>query len=292
MSCAHAARAVVERDRRVRPARSPSLPNAWLARKGSAGPCRRARVTIAFPGREHRRQPADTGRDRGRQSLRSRRGHGPAPGDDARARAAYRKRFELPRQGIAGTRALTGVARGRSSARSSSPTSACRRGDRGAGRRALRGGHRLHQGRRDLRRSRPRAAGAARAGGDGAWCARTRTAPASTVMVAFNITDEIDAMLPPCRPGRARGRHLRDGEPELVRLLRDRGAAAAHRLALHGHRNGFGAFSRHPAARHLLPGLSDAVAACRAWTTCTCTACAASSRRADEEVIASAHATA
>jgi ribulose-bisphosphate carboxylase large chain len=43
------ARATVDRIEELESLTSPSLPNAWLERKGVKGPYRRARVSISFP---------------------------------------------------------------------------------------------------------------------------------------------------------------------------------------------------------------------------------------------------
>ncbi len=52
---------------------------------------------------------------------------------------------------------------------------------------------------------------------------------------------------PPCRPGRARGRHLRDGAASTGAAISGIETLRRHTpLALHGHRNGYGALSRHP----------------------------------------------
>src|ERR1700742_256414 len=43
------ARAIVTSVEELPSSPTPSLPNAWLTRRGTAGPYRRARVTISFP---------------------------------------------------------------------------------------------------------------------------------------------------------------------------------------------------------------------------------------------------
>jgi ribulose-bisphosphate carboxylase large chain len=85
------------------------LPSAWLARQGTPGPWRRARVTLSFPlaniGVNLPTLAAtvagnlyDLGEVTGMRLL------------SLRLPASYRARFELPRHGVAGTRALTQVA--------------------------------------------------------------------------------------------------------------------------------------------------------------------------------------
>ena len=90
----------------------PSLPNAWLARKGVEGPWRRARITLSFPvDNVGPNLPTlasivagnlfDLGEVTG---LRL---------ESMALPAAYRRLFPLPARGIAGTRRATGVMRGR-----------------------------------------------------------------------------------------------------------------------------------------------------------------------------------
>ena len=104
------ASAVVIKVEELETVATPSLPNAWLARKGVSGPWRRARVAISFPvdnvGANLATLAAivagnlyDLGEVTG---LRLERIALPAP---------YRARFAAPGQGIAGTRHLTGVSR-------------------------------------------------------------------------------------------------------------------------------------------------------------------------------------
>lgn len=87
----------------------PSLPSAWLMRSGIPGPFRRARVTLSFPlANIDANLPTlaatvagnlyDLGEVTGMRLL------------SLRLPASYRARFELPRHGVAGTRALTQVA--------------------------------------------------------------------------------------------------------------------------------------------------------------------------------------
>ena len=101
-------RAVVTQVEEFAPAATPSLPNAWLARKGVSGPYRRAQVSISFPVSNVGANLAtlasivagnlfDLGETTG---LRL---------DSIRLPESYRRRFALPAQGIAGTRRLTGV---------------------------------------------------------------------------------------------------------------------------------------------------------------------------------------
>ena len=70
------ARAIVTRIEELESAAEPSLPNAWLARKGVGRAVAAGTRHHFLPGRQCRRQSRDIGRRRRRQSLRSRRGHG------------------------------------------------------------------------------------------------------------------------------------------------------------------------------------------------------------------------
>ena len=101
-------RATVVAIEELEPLAAPSLPNAIFARKGTSGPWRRARVTIAFPAANiGRNLPTlaatlagnlyDLGETTG---VRLERVAWPAD---------FRARFERPVHGVAGTRKLTGV---------------------------------------------------------------------------------------------------------------------------------------------------------------------------------------
>ncbi|HYP84368.1 ribulose-bisphosphate carboxylase large subunit family protein [Variovorax sp.] len=239
------ARAVVESIDELAPAEAPSLPNAWLARKGRGGPYRRFEVRIAYPvdniGANLPTLAAtvagnlyDLGEVTG---LRLERLALPA---------AYRARFERPAAGIAGTRRLTGVASGAMVGTIIKPNVGL-----------------------SARETAVLVARLCEAGvdfiKDDEVCADPVHAPLAErvpavmavvrahqertgkhVMVAFNISDEGDAM---CR-------HAdlveREGGSCVMASLNWCGFSAIQRLrrhtplVLHGHRNGFGAMSRHP----------------------------------------------
>lgn len=238
-------RAAVTAVEELAPADAPSLPNAWLARKGVGGPWRRARVRIAFPidnvGANLATLAAivagnlyDLGEVTG---LRL---------DTITLPWSLRKRFTLPRQGIAGTRKLTGVARGPivgsiikpNVGLSAHETAAlvvmlCEAG--------------LDFIKDDEISADPvHAPLAARVPAVMAAVRRHRDRTGKPVMVAFNITDETDAMR----------RHAdlvaREGGTCVMASLNWCGFSAIETLrrstdlALHGHRNGYGALSRHP----------------------------------------------
>lgn len=225
---------------------APSLDSAWLRRKGVAGPYRRARVTIEFPVANVGANLAtfaaivggnlfDLGETTG---LRL---------EAIRIPAAYRRRFASPALGVAGTRAAVGVQARPLIGSIIKPNvgmSAQETADLVA---------RLCEAGLDFIK-------------DDEICANPDHAPLEArvravmdrvrrheqragrrVMVAFNITDETDAMR----------RHAdlvaREGGSAVMASLNWCGLSAietlrrATPLALHGHRNGYGALSRHPA---------------------------------------------
>ncbi|BEP66891.1 MULTISPECIES: ribulose-bisphosphate carboxylase large subunit family protein [unclassified Variovorax] len=239
------ARATVEAITELEPVASPSLPNALLERKGTRGPWRRAHVDISFPvaniGANLPTLAAtvsgnlyDLGEVTG---LRLESLHVPS---------AYRAQFEMPRVGIAGTRRATGVASGALVGTIIKPNV----GLSAAETAAL--VDRLCAAGVDFIK-------------DDEVCADPAHAPLSErvpavmavvrahqertgkhVMVAFNITDETDAMK----------RHAdlveREGGSCVMASLNWCGHSGIQTLrrhtglALHGHRNGYGALSRHP----------------------------------------------
>ncbi len=223
----------------------PSLPNAYLARRGTGGPYRRARITLSFPlGNIGVNLPNlaatvagnlfDLGEVTGMRLERL-----ALPG-------SYRQVYDLPRQGVAGTRRLTGVGAGPLVGSIIKPNVGLSAEETG-----------------DL-------VGQLCAAGldfikDDEICADPIHAPLAQrvpavmrrvrdhadrtgkqVMVAFNITDETDAMR----------RHAdlvaREGGTCVMASLNWCGFSAIQSLrrstdlVLHGHRNGFGALSRHP----------------------------------------------
>ena len=229
----------------LEPASAPSLPSAWLERKDTAGPYRRARVRIAFPvanmGANLPTLAAtvagnlyDLGEVTG---LRL---------EDVSVTQAFRDRFDRPAVGVAGTRARLGVP------------------DRPLFGTIIKPNVGLDAGQiADL------AALLCEAGvdfiKDDEVCADPDHAPLAErvpavmakvrahrdrtgrdVMVAFNITDETDAMR----------RHAdlveREGGSCVMASLNWCGLSGMQTLrrstplAIHGHRNGYGALSRHP----------------------------------------------
>ncbi|MEI2415752.1 ribulose-bisphosphate carboxylase large subunit family protein [Orrella sp. JC864] len=238
------ARATVMQVEELAPAPAPSLPNAYLARKGAAGPWRRARVRVSFPA-------ANTGAnlptlvatvcgnlyDLGEVTgLRLESLHLPA---------SYRRAFERPAAGVAGTRARSGVAQGALVGTIIKPSvgltpaqtaslvaELCR-----AGVDFIKDDEiNANSPHSPISQRVPAVMAALRAHAD-------RTG--KQVMFAFNITDEVDAMR----------RHAdlveREGGNCVMASLNWVGHAGVQTLrrhtglALHGHRNGYGALSRH-----------------------------------------------
>ncbi|POR46362.1 ribulose-bisphosphate carboxylase large subunit family protein [Bosea psychrotolerans] len=239
------ASAIVTKVEELETVATPSLPNAWLARKGVSGPWRRARVAISFPvdnvGANLATLAAivagnlyDLGEVTG---LRL---------DTITLPASFRARFPLPSQGIAGTRRLTGVPQGPlvgsiikpNVGLSAEETAAlvaklCEAG--------------LDFIKDDEISADPvHAPLAQRVPAVMAAVRRHQDRTGKAVMVAFNITDETDAMR----------RHAdlvaREGGTCIMTSLNWCGFSAMEtlrrstNLAVHGHRNGYGALSRHP----------------------------------------------
>jgi ribulose-bisphosphate carboxylase large chain len=224
---------------------TPSLPNAWLERKGVSGPWRRARIRISFPvGNVGVNLPNlaatvagnlfDLGEVTG---LRL---------ETVTLPDAYRTQFDMPAFGLEGTRRLTGVSAGplvgsiiKPNVGLSSEETAelvgllCAAG--------------LDFIKDDEISVDPiHAPLATRVPAVMERVRRHQDRTGKAVMMAFNITDETDAMR----------RHadliLREGGTCAMVSLNWCGFSAVQTLrrhvdlVLHGHRNGFGAFSRHP----------------------------------------------
>lgn len=239
------ARATVEQVDELESVNAPSLPNALLERKGHTGPWRRARVRISFP-------VANVGANLPTLAA-TVSGNlydlGEASGlrlESLKLSAGYRAFFDMPHVGIAGTRKVTGVATGALVGTIIKPNvgfSAAQTAELVA---------RLCAAGVDFIK-------------DDEVCANPTHAPLGErvpavmavvrdhqqrtgkhVMVAFNITDETDAMK----------RHAdlvaREGGSCVMASLNWCGYSGMQTLrrhtglAIHGHRNGYGALSRHP----------------------------------------------
>lgn len=239
-------RASVTRIDELEPLPAPSLPNAWLARQGIAGPWRRARVTVSFP-------VANIG-DNLPTLAATVAGNLFDLGETTGVRlerlqlpAAWRARFERPRHGVAGTRALTGVAEGPLVGTIIKPNVGLSAEATGAlmGELCEAGVDFIKDD--EVCANPAHAPIAERVKAVMARVRRHQDRSGKRVMVAFNITDEHDAML----------RHAelveREGGSCVMASLNWCGFSSVQALrretglALHGHRNGFGMFSRHPA---------------------------------------------
>ena len=238
-------RATVESIVELPAAQAPSLPNAWLERKGRGGPWRRARVEISFPAANiGANLPTlaatvagnlyDLGEVTG---LRLETLHLPA---------AYRSRFELPRVGLAGTRRAAGVEQGALVGTRLPPHVGLSANETAAlvGRLCAAGVDFIKDD--EVSADPAHAPLAQRVPAVMAVVREHRERTGKQVMVAFNITDETDAMR----------RHAdlveREGGNCVMASLNWCGFSAIQTLrrhtplAVHGHRNGYGALSRHP----------------------------------------------
>jgi ribulose-bisphosphate carboxylase large chain len=239
------ARAVVESVEELDSAAAPALANALLERKGHSGPYRRARIRLSFPvaniGANLPTLAAtvsgnlyDLGEVSGMRL------------ESMQLPAGYRVQFDMPRVGIAGTRQATGVASGAMVGTIIKPNVGL------SSQQTAELVRQLCEAGVDFIK-------------DDEVCADPAHAPLATrvpavmavvrahqqrtgkhVMVAFNITDETDAMR----------RHAdlveREGGSCVMASLNWCGYSGMQTLrrhtplAVHGHRNGYGAMSRHP----------------------------------------------
>jgi ribulose-bisphosphate carboxylase large chain len=239
------ARAIVESVSELESSPTASLPNAFLLRKGVTGPWRRARVTISFPvanlGANLPTLAAtvsgnlyDLGELTG---LRL---------ESMELPVAYRAKFEFPRAGVSGTRAATGVQTGPLVGTIIKPNV----GFSPEQTAELVG--RLCAAGVDIIKDDEVCANpdhAPLAGRVKAVMSVVRAHAAKTgrhVMFVFNVSDEMDAMrrhvdLVQAEGGSCVMVSLNWCGLSAVQTLRRHTA-----LAIHGHRNGYGALSRHP----------------------------------------------
>lgn len=239
------ARAIVESVEKLDVADSPALPNTWLERQRNPGPWQRARVTISFP-------TANIGANLPTLAA-TVAGNlydlGEVTGlrlESLRIPQAYRAQFDLPRHGVAGTRRLTGVADGPLVGSIIKPNVGLSAEETGelVGTLCAAGLDFIKDDEICADPAHAPLAQRIRAVMDRVRRHQDRTG--KHVMVAFNITDETDAMR----------RHAdlveREGGSCIMVSLNWCGYSAVQTLrrhsglALHGHRNGFGALSRHP----------------------------------------------
>ncbi|VVE37363.1 Ribulose bisphosphate carboxylase-like protein 2 [Pandoraea aquatica] len=239
------ARAIVESVETVGEVAMTSLPNAYLERKGIRGPWHRARVRIAFPtdnvGANLPTLAAtlagnlyDLGEVTGMRLER------------VSLPAAYRDQFDFPRYGIAGTRAATGVSTGALVGTILKPNVGMSAEDTAAlvARLCAAGVDFIKDD--EVCADPVHAPLAKRVPAVMAAVREHRERTGKQVMVAFNITDETDAMR----------RHAdlvkREGGNCVMVSLNWCGFSAVQTLrrhtdlAIHAHRNGYGAMSRDP----------------------------------------------
>jgi ribulose-bisphosphate carboxylase large chain len=239
-------RAVVEEITELDPLSAASLPSALLQGRHIAGPYRRARIVVSFP-------TANVGNNLPTLAA-TVAGNlydiGEATGvrlEHLRIDPPFRARFERPRHGVAGTRALAGVDAGPLIGTILKPNVGLSADETGA------------------------LAGELCAAGvdfikDDECCGNPEHAPApdriravmaavrraqdhsgKRVMVAFNITDEHEQMLRHADLVAAEGGSCVMVSMNWVGLSSVQALRRRTSLAVHGHRNGFGMFSRHPA---------------------------------------------
>jgi ribulose-bisphosphate carboxylase large chain len=239
------ARATVEQIDELESVPSPSLPNALLERNAHTGPWRRARVRISFP-------VANVGANLPTLAA-TVSGNlydlGEASGlrlESLTLSAAYRAQFDMPQVAIAGTRKVTGVATGAligtiikpNVGFSSEQTAEL------VGRLCAAGVDFIKDD--EVCADPAHAPLAQRVPAVMAVVREHQQRTGKHVMVAFNITDETDAMK----------RHAdlveREGGSCVMASLNWCGHSGMQTLrrhmglAIHGHRNGYGALSRHP----------------------------------------------
>ena len=239
------ARATVEQVELLDTADQPALPNAWLDRQNKQGPRQRARVRIAFPvDNIGANLPAlastvagnlyDLGETTG---LRL---------ESLQLPASYRQRFDMPVHGVAGTRRLAGVEQGAllgtiikpNVGLSPQQTADLVKQLCDAGVDFIKDD--------EISADPVHAPLAERVPAVMAVVREHQQRTGKSVMVAFNITDETDAMR----------RHAelveREGGSCVMVNLNYCGYSAVQTLrrstslVVHGHRNGYGAMSRHP----------------------------------------------
>lgn len=238
-------RAIVEGIEELEIVRAPSLPNALLERKKTAGPYRRARVRLSFPmaniGANLPTLAAtvagnlyDLGEVTGMRL------------ETVTLPASYRTRFDMPRHGVTGTRIMTGVPTGPMVGSIIKPNVGLSAEETGelAGMLCAAGLDFIKDD--EISADPDHAPLAQRIPAVMDRVRRHRDKTGKHVMVAFNITDETDAMR----------RHAdlveREGGSCVMASLNWCGFSAIQTLrrgtglALHGHRNGFGALSRSP----------------------------------------------
>ena len=239
-------RATVEQIVELEALAGPSLPSAWLARKHVAGPWRRARVVVSFP-------TANVGHNLPTLAA-TVAGNLYDLGETTGVRLErlaispeYRAGFERPRHGVAGTRTLAGVPAGPLMGTIIKPNvglTATATGDLvgelcAAGVDFIKDDECCASPEHAPTSDRIRAVMAA--------VRRSEDRHGRRVMVAFNITDEHDRMLRHAELVANEGGTCVMVSMNWVGFSSVQALRRRTDLALHGHRNGFGMFSRDPA---------------------------------------------
>lgn len=239
------ARATVESIERLESVDTPSLPNAWLERNRTPGPWKRVRVRISFPianvGLNLPTLAAtvsgnlyDLGEVTG---LRL---------EQVTIPASWRAKFAWPTHGVAGTRALTQVPTDALVGTIIKPNVGMTAADTAEliDRLCTAGVDFIKDD--EVSANPDHAPLAERIPAVMATLRRHRDRSGRAPMMAFNITDEMDAMLRHAELIQREGGHCAMvslnwvGFSAVQKLRRETG------LVIHGHRNGYGAFSRHP----------------------------------------------
>ncbi len=223
-----------------------SLSSAYIARKGAPGPFRRARITIAFPvGNIGRNLPTlaatvsgnlyDLGELSGLKLL------------DITLPAAFRARYRMPAQGIDGTMKSLGIRDRPAFGTIIKPNVGMPPEDIAAlvGELCAAGVDFIKDD--EICANPDIAPLAARVPLVMAAVRRAEDRSGRRVMMAFNITDETDAMRRHADLVRAHGGTCVMASLNWCGLSAIESLRAHTDLALHGHRNGYGAMSRHPA---------------------------------------------
>jgi ribulose-bisphosphate carboxylase large chain len=240
------ARATVVSIRDLGEVAQPAVRSAWLDRKGVSAPSRRGELVVRFP-------VANVGVNLSTLAA-TVAGNlfdlGEVTGlrlEALKLPGSYRKEYPLPRQGITGTRRLTGVAQGALIGSIIKPNVGLRAEEIASlvERLCMAGLDFIKDD--EIAANPAHAPLSARIPAVMAAVRRHQDRTGKHVMVAFNITDETDAMR----------RHAdlvaKEGGSCVMASLNWCGFSSIETLrrgtdlAIHGHRNGYGAFSRHPA---------------------------------------------
>ena len=239
-------RASVDRVEELEPFARPSLSSAWLERQGIGGPYRRARVTVSFPlANIEANLPTLAATVAGNlYDL------GEATGvrlEALRLPAAYRARFERPRAGVDGTRARCGVAAGPLVGTIIKPNVGLSADATGALVAELCAAGVDFIKDDEVNANSAHAPIEARVKAVMRAVRDWQQASGKHVMVAFNVTDEHDAMLRHAELVATEGGSCVMASLNWCGFSSIQALRRSSDLALHGHRNGFGMFGRDPA---------------------------------------------